>query len=193
MKQRPTWEANRSSASQKITRILWNPKVPLYRIYKCPPRVPIMGQIDRVHATTFWRSIVIFPPSIPGSSKWTLSLRFPHQNPVHAYSSPPYAPTCPAHHNLLGFITRTILGEGYRSFSYSLRCFLHSPVTSPLLGPNILLSTLFSKTLSLRSFLNVSDQVSHPYREVISHLTLRLKWTYFKNTCFLNKNKLLYL
>jgi hypothetical protein len=32
------------------------------------------------------------------------------------------------------------------------------------LGPNILLNTLFSNTLSLRSSLNVSDQVSHPYK-----------------------------
>jgi len=29
--------------------------------------------------------------------------------------------------------------------------FLHSPVTSSLLGPNTLLNTLFSDTLSLRS------------------------------------------
>jgi hypothetical protein len=33
-----------------------------------------------------------------------------------------------------------------------------------LLGPNILLSTLFSNTLSLCSSLSVRDQVSHPYR-----------------------------
>jgi hypothetical protein len=33
------------------------------------------------------------------------------------------------------------------------------------LGPNILLGTLFSKTLSLHFSLNVSDQVSHPYRQ----------------------------
>jgi hypothetical protein len=39
-----------------------------------------------------------------------------------------------------------------------------SPVTSSLLGPNIFLSTLFSKTLNLLSSLNVSDQVSHPYK-----------------------------
>jgi hypothetical protein len=31
-------------------------------------------------------------------------------------------------------------------------------------GPNILLNTLFSNTLSLRSSLNLSDQVSHPYK-----------------------------
>jgi hypothetical protein len=33
-----------------------------------------------------------------------------------------------------------------------------------LLGPNILLSTLFSKTLSLHFSLNVSDQVLHPHQ-----------------------------
>ena len=58
----------------------------------------------------------------------------------------------------------TIFGEQYRSLSSSLRSFLHSPVNSSLLGPNILLNTLFSNTLSLRSSLNVSDQVLHPYK-----------------------------
>jgi hypothetical protein len=33
-----------------------------------------------------------------------------------------------------------------------------------MLGPNILLSTLFSDTLNLCSSLNVRDQVSHPYK-----------------------------
>jgi hypothetical protein len=38
------------------------------------------------------------------------------------------------------------------------------PVTSYLFGPNILLSTLLSNTLSLCFPFNVRDQVSHPYR-----------------------------
>jgi hypothetical protein len=38
----------------------------------------------------------------------------------------------------------------------------YSPLTSSALGPNILLSTLFSNSLTLRSTPNVSDQVSHP-------------------------------
>ena len=76
--------------------------------------------------------------------------------------------TCPAHLTLLDLITRTVLGEEYRSFSSSLCSFLHSPVTLFLLGPNILLSTLFSNTHSLCSSLNVSDQVSHPYNTVLS-------------------------
>jgi hypothetical protein len=47
-------------------------------------------------------------------------------------------------------------------WSSSLCNFLHDP-SSSLLGPNILLNTLFSQTLSLCSSLKVRDQVSHPY------------------------------
>ena len=102
-------------------------------------------------------------PSTPGFSHWYLSLRFPHQNPVHA-SPLPHSATFPAHLILLDFITRTILGEQYRSLSSSLCSFLHSPVTSSHLRTNIFLSTLFSNIFSLRSSLSAIDQVSHPYK-----------------------------
>jgi hypothetical protein len=60
-------------------------------------------------------------------------------------------------------ITLTILGEEYKPCSSSLCSFLQPPVTSSLLGPNIL-STLFSNTINLCSSLNVRDKVSHPYK-----------------------------
>jgi len=75
---------------------------------------------------TSWRSILLLSSHLRLSSKWPLSLRFPHQNPV--YTSPlPIRATYPTHPIILDFTTRTILGEKYRSLSSSLYSFSPLP------------------------------------------------------------------
>ena len=112
-----------------------------------------------------WKSILIlFSHLRLGLPSGLFPSDFPAK-PLYMLLHSPTRAACPAHPILLDLITRTILGEQHRSLSSSLCSFLHSPVTSSLLGTNILPSTLFSNTLSLRSSLNVTDQVSHPYKQ----------------------------
>jgi len=73
--------------------------------------------------THFLKTLIIVLPSTPWSSNCSLSLSFPHQNPVYNFSLPHtcYMP-CPSH---LDLIARTIFGEQYRSLSSSL-CYIIS-------------------------------------------------------------------
>ena len=49
MEQSPSWEANRSSASHEIPSILWSLKLH-YRIQTSLPPVPVLSQINPIHA-----------------------------------------------------------------------------------------------------------------------------------------------
>ena len=137
-----------------------------YRFHICLPPVPILSQTNPVYDSppTSWKSIsILFSHLHLGLT----SEHFPSGSPTKSLYMPPHSPlcdTCPAHHILLDLITWKILSNQYKYLSSSLCSFLHSPVTSSLLGPNIPLNTILSNTLSLRSSLNVSGQVSHPYK-----------------------------
>jgi len=61
---------------------------------------------------------------------------------------------------ILKLITQIIFGVEYKVWSSSLFSFLRSPITSSLLGPNILLSTVFSNSFNLCS----SPGLRHPHK-----------------------------
>ena len=82
--QSPSWEANWFAASQEIPRISRNQKVH-YRTHKRPTPVPVLGQPNPVHIPTSHLLEVhpnIIHPSTPRSPQWSLSLQFPHQDPI---------------------------------------------------------------------------------------------------------------
>jgi len=84
MVQSPSWEASWFAASQGIPRISRNPKVH-YRTHKRSPPVSILGQPNPVHTPTPHLLEIhpnIIHSSTPRSPQWSLSLRFPQQDPI---------------------------------------------------------------------------------------------------------------
>jgi hypothetical protein len=139
--------------------------------------VPILSQIDTVyvpHPNSQGSILILF-----SIFAWVFQVvLFPQVSPVSPLCTSPLPHTChmscPSQSSW--FDPRMIFVEEYSTQSCLLCSLLHSPATPSLLGPNILLSTLFSNVPSLHSSLNVSDQVSHPYKTTgkISYIYLNL-------------------
>ena len=114
-------------------------------------------------------------------SQWRYSLRFMEPKDSLTYSQ--VLATCPypvvphAHQSHYPWFDHcNNISWRVKSWSSSLCNFLHPPVTSFLSDPNIYLSTLFSLTLSLCSALDVTDQVSHPYKVIDKIIVLYLSY-----------------
>ena len=118
-------------------------------VHNGPPLVPVLKLINPVHPfqSISSRSILI----ISSHSRLCLpGLLFPSGFPTKTLYAPLLSPipaTHPGHLILPVSITQIVFHEGCRSLSSSLYSFPHFPITSSLLGPNILLRTLFSNTL----------------------------------------------
>lgn len=72
--------------------------------------------------------------------------------------------TCPTHLMLLDFITLIKSGKEHKPWKSLFYSCLQLYITASLLGPNIFISTLFSKTLKVCHFLSVGYNVSHLYK-----------------------------
>ena len=126
--------------------------------------MPVLSLINLLHnvpSNLFKFNFNIIFPCAPWSSRWSLSRRSSHQNPI---CTPPLPYTC---HVLRRPHSPYIhqpnnISDKHKSGSSSLCPFIPSPVISSHLAPSTCHSTLFSNTVSPCSSLNARDQVSHP-------------------------------
>ena len=124
----------------------------LFRMHNSPPPVSIGSQIDPVHAPlpTHFSKIHfnIILPSKPNSSEQSRYLRFPHQKPVCTSSLP--------HTCYMPFPSQSSWFDRQKNIWWEVQSIKLFIVQSfpLLLGPSMLLRTLFSNILSLRCSLN---------------------------------------
>jgi hypothetical protein len=131
--------------TMEIPRILWNPKVH-YSVHKSPLPVTVLSPMNTIHIPkTYFPKIHtnVVLQSTPMSCQWSP----PNQKvvctpqPRARYIPRPSHYPCFDHPNNTGRRIQTMQ-------LLIMQLFLQPPVTSSLLGPNILLSTLFSNTIN---------------------------------------------
>ena len=127
MEQSSSWEASQFSACQEIPPFYGTRRFITAFTSACHLSLSWARSIQSMILSHFLNiHLNIILPSTPGSSKWSLSFRFTHQNTIYT-SLLPHSATCPTHLILLYFITQSIFGEGYTSLSFSLCGFSPLP------------------------------------------------------------------
>jgi hypothetical protein len=127
-----------------------NPKV-LHRIHNSPPPARIPSQVNPLRTPPSNLPMIYSDPILPStsrSSEWSLSFGLSYKNLVlfsllshvcHMHH-PPHSPWLDLPNDIWGLV---------QIMKTSLCNFLHSPVTSSLLGPNILLRTALRQLQSM--------------------------------------------
>jgi hypothetical protein len=141
------------------------------------PLVPTLSQITLVHmipSYLFTTHFIITLPPTHKPSKWPSLFRCFNQNPMCIY---PLLHTChmshPSHPLSLEHPNNNEECLEKITNPHSVG-FPRPTLTFSLLSPNILLSTMFTNAICLRSPLNMIDQDSQPYKN----------WHNFSDVCF---------
>ena len=157
-----SWKANRFSANREISRILWKANGH-YRIHTSPPPVPILSQLVPVHAHTF-HFLKIHLNIILHLRLGLQSDPFPSCFPNKTLYTPLLPHTCyiprPSHSSL--FDHPNNIGCGVQIMKLLIMQFSPLPCYLIPLRPKYLPQhPILLNTLSLHSYLTVSDQISH--------------------------------
>jgi len=129
----------------------------IYHVHNSLPQIPIQS---RPSEPISQRSILLLSSQ---SYNWSLPFSLFNIDFFTHFSFPP----CMLHsHVILDLVTLIIFGKAYMKLLIMQSSPAPPPITFTHLGPNILLSTMFSNTLNLQSSLSMTKFHTHTKQQV---------------------------